>query len=175
MSVTWTGFVLAVGAAVLVAVKQPVPGLALWLVSRITDGLDGLVAREGRMTTPHGGFMDITLDMAAYSGMVLGFAIAYPEHGLMWACILAGYVLAVTTTLALAAAAERLGRTVAASDRTFQFTPGLAEAGETTVVYMLWSLWPAGMAAVGWAWCGLLLASAIQRSWRARQALGSHD
>ncbi len=171
MSVTWTGVVLALIAAAVVAAERPVIGLVIWLVSRIADGLDGLVAREGRMTTAYGGFMDITLDMAAYSGMVLGFAIAYPEYGLMWTCVLAGYVLAVTTTLALAAAAERLGRTVVVGNRTFQFTRGLAEAGETTVVYVLWTLWPAAIAPVGWAWCGLLLASAIQRSWWARRAL----
>ena len=85
----------------------------------------------------------------------------------MWQAILVGYVLAITTTLALSSAAERAARTVAAGDRTFQFTRGLAEAGETTIVYVLWILMPSHVALVGWAWCGLLLATALQRSWMA--------
>lgn len=83
--------------------------------------------------------------------------------------IIMGYVLAITTTLALAAAAERLKRGASTTDRTFQFTPSLAEAGETTIVYVLWYLFPAYVALVAWTWCGVLIASALQRSvvaWR---------
>ena len=136
--ITWTGFGLAVAAAAAVASGHAVPGLIVWLLSRLADGLDGVVARVGA-AEPFGGYLDITLDMAAYSLMVLAFAVAHPGHALMWQAILVGYVLAITTSLALLVAAERTRPAPsAAGDRTFQFTRGLAEAGET-IVYACWA------------------------------------
>ena len=173
LHVTWGGFALALGAALAVASGHAWPGLALWLASRVADGLDGVMARELGNQSAFGGYLDITLDMAAYSAMAMGFAVAHPEPGLMWNAILAGYVLAITTALALAAAAERAQHTVAPGNRTYQFTRGLAEAGETSVVYVLWTLFPAALVPVGWVWVALLLATAMQRTWLAWQHLPS--
>lgn len=170
-AITGGGLVAGLLAATAVASGAPVPALLLWIVNRIADGLDGVVARHAGAASPLGGFWDISLDMTAYSAMVIGFAIAHPEHGVLWSLVLMGYVLAITTTLALSAAAEQLARTVAGGNRTFQFTRGLAESGETTVVYVLWLLWPSLIAPVGWVWCALLAASAVQRGWLAHRAL----
>ncbi|MEO7133029.1 MAG: CDP-alcohol phosphatidyltransferase family protein, partial [Vicinamibacterales bacterium] len=114
--VTIAAFALAVVAAAMVAGDRPCVGLALWLLSRIGDGLDGVVAREGGLPSSFGGFLDITLDMAAYALMVLGFAALYPEYAVAWAAVLAGYVLVITTTLALSAAATAAARVVSATD-----------------------------------------------------------
>jgi phosphatidylglycerophosphate synthase len=167
--VTIATFVIAAAGAALTAAGLIGAGLVLWLTSRVGDGLDGVIARETAQSTARGGYLDITLDMAAYSLMVVAFAVIRPELGLVWPMILMGYVLAITTTLALAAAAERAHRTVSGTDRTFQFTPALAEAGETTVVYVLWYLFPAYVGPIAWIWCGVLILSAVQRSilaWR---------
>lgn len=169
--ITGGGLVAGLLAATAVASGVPRLALMLWIVNRIADGLDGVVARHAGTASPLGGFWDISLDMTAYSAMVIGFAVAYPEHGLLWSLVLMGYVLAITTTLALSAAADQLSRTVAAGNRTFQFTRGLAESGETTVVYAIWLLWPGLIAPVGWAWCAILAASAVQRGWLAHRAL----
>ena len=167
--ITWVGFLGGAGAAAAVAAGWPLTGLALWLFSRLGDGLDGLVARETGEASAAGGYLDITLDMAAYSLMVLGFAAAHPEQGLAFAAILTGYTLAITTTLALSNAATAAGREITRTDRTFQFTTGLAEAGETSVVYTLWVLFPGWLQVVAWIWVALLLVTVIQRSrlaWR---------
>jgi len=169
--ITGAGVIAGLLAAGAVASGAPLVALLLWIVNRIADGLDGVVARHAGTASPLGGFWDITLDMTAYSSMVIGFAVAHPEHGVLWSVVLMGYILAITTTLALSAAAEQLSRTVAAGNRTFQFTRGVAESGETTVVYVLWLLWPSLIAPVGWAWCVILAASAIQRGWLAHRAL----
>lgn len=168
-SITVGTFVVAAGGAGLIAAGFIGGGLTLWLASRVGDGLDGIVARETAQSSARGGYLDITLDMAAYSLIVIAFAIARPELGVVWPMVLMGYVMSITTTLALAAAAERAQRTVSETDRTFQFTPTVAEAGETTVVYVLWYLLPAYVEPVAWAWCGMLFVSAVQRSilaWR---------
>jgi len=167
--VTVASFVVALAAAGATATGLTGLGLALWLLSRVGDGLDGVLARAIGQASARGGYLDITLDMAAYSLMVVAFAALHPELGIVWACILMGYVLSITTTLALAGAAERAHRTISSTDRTYQFTPAVAEAGETTAVYVTWFLLPSLVGPVAWLWCGVLILSAIQRSvlaWR---------
>lgn len=170
-TVTVGTFAIAVGSAVTIAGGHPMAGLALWLISRVGDGLDGVLARASNRVTAFGGYLDITLDMAAYSAMVVAFATLHPEPRLAWLGILTGYVLSITTTLALAAAADRTGRTASATNRTYQFTRGLAEGGETTLVYVTWAVFPSFVEPVAWAWCALLFAAMIQRSILAWQSL----
>lgn len=166
-ALTWTGFVIAAAGAAAIASGHSAVGLALWLLSRVADGLDGVVARTSGRQSAFGGYLDILLDMAAYSLMVVAFAHLHPHPALLWQAILVGYVLVITSTLALSSAAERLGRTVAGGGRSFQFTRGLAEAGETSLVYVLWTVFPSFVELVGWTWCALLCATAVQRSWMA--------
>jgi phosphatidylglycerophosphate synthase len=167
--VTGVAFVTGIGAAWLVAAGHPYGALAMWLASRVADGLDGAVARAAGATSALGGYLDITLDMAAYAAMVVGFSVAYPAFNTAWISILAGYVLVITTTLALSEAAALAGRRVSATNRTFQFTPGLAEAGETTGMYTLWLLLPQYLEPLAWVWAVALLATGVQRTclaWR---------
>ena len=169
--VTLATFVLAIGAAVSIANGYTHAGLALWIVSRLGDGLDGAIARVAGLKTPFGGYLDITLDMAGYSAMVLGFAALHPALGLAWAAVLAGYVIAITTTLALSGAADAMARQVGRGDRTFQFTPGVTEAGETNVMYALWVMLPQYIEVLVWIWVAALAATGLQRSYLAWRAL----
>lgn len=173
--VTLAGLALAIAAALAIALGRPWLGLGLWLASRVADGLDGVLARESGGGSAFGGYLDITADMMAYSAMIVGFARAHPEHAPLWVAVLGGYVLAITTTLALAAAAERVRRQVSSTDRSLQFTRGLAEAGETTLVYVLWVVFPGYIAWVGWAWVALLAATAVQRTALAARVLGDRS
>lgn len=169
--VTVGAFLMAAGAAALIAAGRPRIGLAVWLVSRIGDGLDGELARHTGRTTAFGGYLDITLDMAGYTAMVLGFAVAHPTLSVAWSAVLAGYVLAITTTLALSDAGRSAGRQVSATNRTFEFTPALTEAGETSVVYALWVLFPAQLPWLVWVWVAALAVTALQRTYLAASLL----
>lgn len=169
--ISWLGFGLALGAMVAVAHDRRTLAVLAWIASRLADGLDGLVARETGQRSAFGGYLDVTLDMAAYSGVVIAFGLRTPTAWLVCACVLAAYVLNITTTLALAASAAEAGRTVATGNRSLQFTRGLAEAGETHLVYAIWLIFPASLAPVGWAWCGVILATVAHRSWRAARVL----
>lgn len=169
--VTIAAFLLGIAAAMFVANGWTIVGLAAWLTSRVGDALDGTLARETGQSTAFGGYLDITLDMAAYAAMALGFAVLHPALGVAWAMVLAGYVLAITTTLALSDAAHTLGREVSTTNRTFQFTPGFAEAGETNAMYVLWALFPAHIGWLVWVWIAVLCATAVQRTYHAARAL----
>lgn len=167
--VTIVSFVLALVAAALIADGRSVAGLAIWILSRIGDGLDGVLARDAAPTSAFGGYLDITLDMAGYAAMVIGFAVAHPALWLAWLAVLAGYVVVITTTLALSDAARRPGRDLSVTNRTFQFTPALTEAGETSVMYGLWVVFPQYVSWLVWVWVAALAITIVQRTvlaWR---------
>nr|MDQ3349261.1 CDP-alcohol phosphatidyltransferase family protein [Acidobacteriota bacterium] len=167
--VTVLSLLLALVAAGLIADGRSLAGLVVWILSRIGDGLDGVLAREAAQTSAFGGYLDITLDMAGYTAMVVGFALAHPALGFAWLAVLAGYILVITTTLALSDAARRSGRQVSLTNRTFQFTPALTEAGETSVMYGLWVVFPQQLPWLVWVWVAALAITAVQRSllaWR---------
>ena len=162
--------VLGLAAAVLVAVQLPWAGVALWLVSRVLDGYDGMVARLSGTSTLFGGYLDITLDMLAYSAMAIAFAIAMPTDRVLWMLVLLGYVMAITTTLALSSLAEKADRQLG-GNRSIQFTRALAEGGETTAVYVVIALAPSVSRYVLVVWIAMLAISAVQRTRMARTLL----
>jgi len=169
--ITVAAFALGVLAAILLATGFRFAALVVWLISRVGDGLDGALARSANRSSAFGGYLDITLDMMAYAAMVVAFAVLYPQFAVGWAAVLAGYVLVITTTLALSDAAGVIGRQVSGTDRTFQFTPGFAEAGETNVAYTLWVIFPEHISWLVWIWVAILTATGVQRTWLAHRAL----
>ncbi len=169
--VTVAAFLLGIAGAFCIANSWTIVGLAAWLTSRVGDALDGTLARETDQSTAFGGYLDITLDMAAYAAMAVAFAVLHPGLGVAWPAILTGYVLVITTTLALSDAAGTLGRHVSATNRTFQFTPGFAEAGETNFMYTMWVLFPSHIEWLVWLWVAVLFATAGQRTVRAWRLL----
>lgn len=170
--ITILACVLGLSAAALVAAGWPRAGVTLWLVSRVGDGLDGALARKSQRTSAFGGYLDITLDMTAYAAMVVGFAVTAPGLWLAWLAVMAGYVLAITTTLALSDAGRASGRDVSGTQRTFQFTSGIAEAGETSAMYVLWAFFPGQLEWLVWIWVAALGLTAVQRTIAARRLLG---
>ncbi len=167
---SWLGLGLALIASVTVATGAPVPGVGLWLLSRLADAYDGMLARHLGATTLFGGYLDLTFDMLAYSAMACAFAYVMPAERMLWLFVLTGYVLAVTTTLALSSLAERANRQLG-GDRSIQFTAGLAEAGETSIVYVLLAVLPSQSRIILVVWVALLAATMIQRTWLAHRIL----
>ena len=171
---TYSGALLAIIAAGVVAAGQLRIGIVCWLLSRVLDGYDGMVARlsapGGTAPSLFGGYLDITLDMLAYGAMAVGFAIAMPADAMLWLVVMLGYVLAITTTLALSSLAERADRQLG-GDRSIQFTRALAEGGETTMVYVVIALMPSASRIVLGVWIVLLAVTAVQRTRLARRLL----
>ncbi|HXG86887.1 MAG TPA: CDP-alcohol phosphatidyltransferase family protein [Vicinamibacterales bacterium] len=170
-AVTVASCLVGCGAAVLIGTGHPRLGIVTWIISRLGDGLDGVVARESGQSSAFGGYLDITLDMVAYAAMVLGFERLHPDVGIGWSAVLAAYIVVITTTLALSDAAQTAQRAVSATNRTFQFTRGLAEAGETTTMYILWVLFPSQVWWLVWVWVSALLITSSQRTLLARRTL----
>ena len=168
--VTVVAAVLGVTAAALVAVQLTWFGISLWLMSRLLDGYDGMLARLASSSSLYGGYLDITLDMLAYTAMAIAFAIAMPADVLLWMLVLLGYVLAITTTLALSSLAEKADRQLG-DDRSLRFTRALAEGGETTIVYVVIALAPSVSRYALVVWIALLAITVVQRTALARRLL----
>ncbi|MEX2179442.1 MAG: CDP-alcohol phosphatidyltransferase family protein [Gemmatimonadaceae bacterium] len=161
--VTMAAFLAGIGAAIAIGMGQLRLGGALWIAGRILDGYDGLLARVSGQTTLFGGFLDITLDMLAYSAMAIAFALAMPDDRVLWLIVLAGYVMAITTTLALSSLLERADRTLG-GNRSIHFTAAPAEGGETTVVYALLAFFPAASPLLLLLWIALLGLTLVSRT-----------
>lgn len=171
--VTVGAAVLGCAAGALVARGAAWTGLAVWLASRLLDGIDGILARDTGQKTAFGGYLDITFDMLAYCVMLLGFWIQHPEAAWAWPAILLGYVLVTTSTLALSSVLEQQRVASDDGDRTIRFTPGLAEAGETSIVYVLFTVFPAAVTPVAWVWAAMCGITVVQRTLLARRLLGA--
>ncbi|MDP6058011.1 MAG: CDP-alcohol phosphatidyltransferase family protein, partial [Pirellulaceae bacterium] len=76
-----TVFGLLIGGLVIPALAFEAYGMALAvvLVNRLIDGLDGAVARYSQVTDL-GGYLDIVGDFLFYSAVPFGFALARPEE-----------------------------------------------------------------------------------------------
>jgi phosphatidylglycerophosphate synthase len=142
-AISLTGFAIGMAAAGAIALQQYLLGLALLLLSRLLDGLDGAVARATQ-PTDRGGFLDITLDFLFYAAIPLAFAVADPAaNALPAAVLLASFIGTGSSFLAFAAVAEKRQMASAAfPDKSFYFLGGLTEATETIVAFAAMCLWP---------------------------------
>lgn len=155
---TLIGFILGLVAAALIAGQQFKLGLALILVSRLLDALDGAVARLTR-PTDRGGFLDISLDFLFYASIPLAFAYAQPEqNALAAACLLAAFMGNSSSFLAFATlAAKRNMQSTDYPDKSIYFLGGLTEATETLLFFAAMCLWPAHFPVLAYCFSALCL------------------
>ena len=167
---TLTGFAIGLCSAALIAQGAYLTGLALLLLSRLCDGLDGAVARLTH-TTDRGGFLDITLDFIFYAAIPLAFAVADPAaNALAAAVLLAAFMGTGSSFLAFAVIAAKRGlASTAYPNKSIYFLGGLTEATETLAVMVAMCLWPAQFALLALifsALCGITTATRLWWGWR---------
>jgi CDP-diacylglycerol--glycerol-3-phosphate 3-phosphatidyltransferase len=79
--VTWTGLVITVAAATVVAMGHLIAGGILLLVAGLFDILDGALARFAGKTTTFGAILDSTFDRLSESLMLFGLAVFSVRQG----------------------------------------------------------------------------------------------
>ena len=173
---TVAGLVLGVASAVAAGLQLWGVALALWLVSRLADGLDGTLARRRRRSTEAqgrqpasshaGGFLDIAADFVVYGATVVGVAFgATAQFGAPWwpfLLVLLVYYVNGTAVLAFSSIAERAGRTID-DGRSLSFLGRIAEGTETIVVHALWLILPFWAWQIALVWTLFVAVSALQR------------
>jgi len=163
-ALTLGGLALGLAGAAAIALDEIGWGLVLVLANRLLDGLDGAVARA-RGPTPFGGYLDIVADFAFYVSVPLGFGALAAANTLPALVLVASFVLTGVSFLAFATiAAERGDRTEAHGKKSFFYSTGLAEGGETIAVFIAMCLFPDWFGAIAYGYAGLCLLTVFQRS-----------
>ena len=142
-SITLFGFGIGLLAVPMLLIKLYSVALALILVNRFFDGLDGSVARKNGVTNL-GGYLDISSDFIIYSAVIFGFALADQEkNSLAAAFLIFSFVGTGTSFLAFAVIAEKQGISSEAHDqKAFYYLGGLVEGTETILFYIIICLFP---------------------------------
>lgn len=170
---TLAGFAMGLLAVAAVAGRAFGIGLALLLVNRLADGLDGEVARRVG-ATDRGAFLDIALDFVFYALFPLGFALADPAtNALPAAVLIASFVGTGSSFLAFSVLAERRGLTAADYPaKGIHYLGGLTEGAETIAVFVAMCLWPLAFPALAWIFAAACVLTTVLRWWRGWQAFG---
>lgn len=161
---TFTGLALGLAGAVAIASGQIGLGLVLIIANRLLDGLDGAVARA-KGPTSLGGYFDIVADFAFYVSIPLAFGILDPANTQAALVLVASFVLTGVSFLAFAViAAERGAETAAHGRKSFFYSTGLAEGGETIAVFIAFALFPAWFVPIAYGYAALCVLTVFQRS-----------
>lgn len=171
--VTLAGLLLGVLAALAIAFGAFLPALALVLLSRLADGLDGAVARL-RGISDFGGYLDIVSDFVFYAAIPLAFVWLDPAtNGLVGAFLLASFYVNGASFLGFAVLAERRRmQTRAQGIKSLYYSAGLLEGTETIAFFVLVCLFPAAFVPLSAIFAALCLYTALARVLLARRLFG---
>lgn len=161
-NVSWMAFFVSIGAAYLIYLGLFQLAVVVWWTSRLLDACDGIYARKFGLTSKFGAFLDIQLDMAAYSLVVLALFLKFHEFNVQWILMLFGYILCITGALSLGTFENSLDLPDR-SNRGLRLAAGLAEGGETGIFYTLFLLLPQWLAITTWIWVGVLALTIVAR------------
>jgi phosphatidylglycerophosphate synthase len=168
--VTLIGF--AIGLAGVAAIAQGAfkTGLALIVVNRFLDGLDGALARRQGLTDL-GGFLDIVADFVFYAAVPFGFALADPAPNAVPAAFLVlSFMGTGSSFLAYAVMAAKRGLSSELRGRkSLYYISGLTEGTETILAFVLACLWPSWFPLIAWvfgALCWLTTATRVAIAWQ---------
>ena len=170
-SISLAGFGLGILAVPALAFGWFGLALALILLNRLADGLDGAVARMGA-PTDRGAFLDIALDFVFYAVVPLGFALADPAaNALPAAVLIAAFVGTGSSFLAFAVIAAKRGmRAEDYPSKGIFYLGGLTEGFETIALFVAMCLWPALFAPLAYVFaaaCALTTLTRWLQGWRA--------
>ena len=131
--------------------------LALWILNRVLDGLDGVVARRTSRMSDSGGYLDIVLDFVVYALVPLSMAFASPTLALPCALYLGAAYVNASTWMYLSALLEKRGRGASATgaSTSVAMPAGIFEGTETIILYTLMIVAP------GWRYVLLLLGAGL--------------
>jgi phosphatidylglycerophosphate synthase len=148
-------------------------GLGLWLLNRILDGLDGLVARIHHKQSDFGGYLDLFLDFLVYLAVPIAFIVVMPTVANLWAglFLFASYYLNTMSWTILGALIEKRQLQPINRLTSLEMPTGLIEGAETILFYCSFYLLPAYVAQLFGLMAILVLFTAGQRIWWAYRHL----
>ena len=162
-ALTLVGAAVGVAAAFAIIQQQFGAGLALILLNRILDGVDGAVARING-PTEFGGYLDTLADFLFYVSMPVAFSLT--DYGNLFPALLlvASFTLTAVSFLGFAAIAARSGQNDGAhGPKAFIYSTGLMEGGETIAFFILFCLFPTYFPELALLFASLCVVTVAQR------------
>ena len=140
---TIIGFGIGLAVIPVLGYRLYLVALAIILLNRVIDGLDGILAKLSAPTDA-GGFLDVTLDFIFYSAVVWGFALANPDrNALPAATLIFSFVGTGVSFLAFAVmAAKRNIRNIDYPQKSLYYLGGITEGTETIALFIACCLFP---------------------------------
>lgn len=174
-AITLLAFATGIGAAVALGMRATGLALALWLLNRALDGLDGTQARTHDAQTDFGGYLDIVLDFVVYAGIPIGIVYADASRGQALAAValLGSFLVNAASWMYLAAILERrqAGASAQGELTTVTMPPAIIAGAETLVLYALFIAMPALRVELFWLMTVLVIGNVVQRFVWARRHL----
>ncbi len=141
--------------------------LVFWLLNRITDGLDGTVARISNRQSDWGGYLDIMLDFIIYALIPISLTFVLykgiPIY-LSLSVMLGVFYINSASWMYLSAVQEKRAVKSEKNDLTSVSMPtGLIEGTETIFLYTLFFLFPEYLLILFLIVSGLTLIGIVQR------------
>ena len=140
---TLIGFSFGVLMCFFIIIDQYLIAMIFLFLNRLSDGLDGAMARL-QIPTPLGGYLDIVLDFLIYGGFVLSFGITEQNNTFLSMILLFCYIGTGSTFLAKAAILPSLTNQNLNEEipKSFHYAVGLVEGTETIIFMFLCLLFP---------------------------------
>ncbi len=142
-------------------------GLGFWLLNRLLDGLDGVVARIHEKQSDFGGYLDLLLDYVIYLAIPIAFAAAQPTAAHIWTLIalLASYQINSLSWTLLSSLLEKRQLAPASRVTSIAMPAGLIEGAETVAFYTLFYFLSAQIPWLFGVMAMLVIVTACQRVW----------
>lgn len=173
-AISMLALVVGLLASFAVYKNQYFAALGLWILNRVLDGLDGLVARLHNKQSDFGGYVDILTDFVTYAALPIGLVVGSPssERYLALAFLLASYYVNTASWMYLAAILEKRAARDPDTQTTIVMPAGLIGGFETIIVYGIFLLFPAHLTILFSIFAALVLITMLQRLvWAKRNLL----
>ena len=140
---TLIGFLFGFACCVLVAFGLYPLAFVFLLLNRLTDGLDGCLARQTASVTDRGGYLDIVLDFFFYSGFVFAFQLSDETKAPAAAFLIFSFIGTSSSFLAYSVFAEKRKLDTAKKQRkSIAYLGGLTEGFETILCFTAMLFFP---------------------------------
>jgi phosphatidylglycerophosphate synthase len=164
-TVSLLAFATGLACAAALGFGYPWLALPLWLLNRLLDGLDGLIARRSGRSSDAGGYLDIMLDFIVYAALPLAMAWAEPGLAYPAALLLGVFYINSASWMYLSALLEKRGAGAATRGEatSVSMPKGLVEGSETIVFYTVLIVIPSWRLILMLMFAFLTLAGALIR------------
>lgn len=135
-----------------------------WLMNRLCDALDGLLAIRRHQKTKRGAFLDIVCDFIVYAGIVCSFCFYNQDFAIPAAFLITSFVASGSSFLALAIF---MPPSVDKHERkSFFHVTGMMEGFETILFLSFMMIIPHMFPTLAWIFGAMCFLTAIHRIWR---------